>query len=200
MRYGGAMQFLTEHTKPEEIDAPPELQQFDYGPHSSIAPLHFPINGASMLPAGEELLQVFAACELAILCQPGVNLQIEGHADQPHDEFSNKILSRNRAISAFNYLKNILGDDLRIPDLGDMPTEKEEANAARIAKKSGKSYSVAIPGSTRVKITAHGEPTDEAKDNKKPKPTYDIGWRRVDVQVCGVVAVSMRRREDSSTP
>jgi hypothetical protein len=196
----GWLTFIDGGASPdEEIEAPPEDAPFSYGSQSEAGPLHFPINHAGLFGDGERLLQAFAATELALLSQAGVTLRIDGYADQPGDEFKNDILSRNRAITVYNYLKNILGDDLATPDLKMPPLEEEEKNDADIAKAKGDKYEIRIPYDTRVIIKAHGESKSEPKESKKDsKPEYNQEFRRVDLSIDGIVRLGLRRKDDGT--
>jgi hypothetical protein len=195
----GAVIYPTSVHHEPEIEAPPEDLPFLYGSQSAAGPLHFPINQAALSREGEFLLQAFAATELAVLCQKGVSMRIDGYADQPDKAFRNMILSRNRAISAFNYLKNIMGKDLAVPDLKMPPDEEREQDEADIAKAKGEKFEIFIPHNDHVTIHAHGEPKETEEENKKAKPEYNQEFRRVDISIDGGVRVGLRRKNDGST-
>ncbi len=197
-RLGGRLIFLDAYVNDRTLEAPPEDQPFEYGSQTSAGPLHFPINGAKLTRDGKRLLQVFAATELAVLGQRGVTLTFDGYADQPHDDIHNLILSRNRAISAFVYLKNILGGDFAIGELSKLLlSEDEEVEKAQEAAKAGKKISIAIPRAEGAIIAAHGEPSGDEEDDKNVKPEYDQTLRRVDISVDGVVSLRLRRKRDN---
>ncbi|GEM_PF-4059202 len=148
------------------------------------AALHFPINGAQLRDEGKRLLEIFAACELPGLSRTGVELRIDGFADQPGDVLKNKILARNRAVSVFNYLKNILGPMLVIGDLKEPLSESEELDRFEAWKgnKAGgddegfELQSIDVSG---VEIGAVGEP--DRRDGEEER--YDASQRRADVVV-----------------
>jgi hypothetical protein len=192
-RMSGALHYLDSFGTHKHIEAPPENRPFEVGPASGPAVLHFPINEGGLMPDAMYLLEVFAAMELAVLATPGVRMKIEGFADQPDDEFSNQILSRNRALSAFNYLKNILGDDLAIPALEQPDPESEELEKKKVADAKKVKYVIAIPKNNWVIIVANGEP--EPGDDVK-KPEYNQDFRRVDLSVSGLVSLKLRRTDD----
>lgn len=194
-RFVGRAIWIDSHSRDIDLPAPPEDQPYYYGGHANAAPLHFPINGAGLFPDGESLLQTFAATHLAALGGRGINIEVHGYADQPHDEFHNMILSRNRAITAFHYLKNILEDDLGARDfISEPPSEAEEEAASKKAKKQGENYDVVMPEGADVTIVAHGEPDSSDAEDKQPE--YDIEHRRVEVTITGLVKLALRRTSD----
>ncbi|MFO7565362.1 MAG: hypothetical protein R6X02_22155 [Enhygromyxa sp.] len=140
-------------------------------------------------------MEIFAACELAVLSRPGVRLELHGYADQPDKELSNLILSRNRAMSVYNVLKNILEDEMPTGEIGEVPQESVEAKTAKkIEGDDGKeSYVITDPSIDRVVIRGHGEPGGGANSSKSG---YDSSFRRVEVHVSGVVSLQLRRKND----
>ncbi|NVB37674.1 hypothetical protein G6O69_07505 [Pseudenhygromyxa sp. WMMC2535] len=176
-----------------EADAEPEYADTT----NSRATVHFPINGSMPFPDGLWLLQVFAACELAVLGQKGVELELRGYADQPHGALENQILSRNRAVSVYQYLKNILGDELSGPaQLKEIPDEKAEIEKIK-GKQDNKSwneknrdpnttFSIFDPSIKNITITAYGESTSSST-------SYNQESRRTDVFVNGEVRLRLER-------
>lgn len=170
------------------------------------AKVHFAINGAGLTWDGCELLEIFAACELAALSRPDASVTVHGFADQPDKPLSNMILSRNRAITAYNYLKNILESDMATPELLLELVEEDEDKERQKAKDAEKKYRekhgedpevpIIVDVSSkdgRGKIRAHGEPK---KTDPKEREKYDSNERRVEVHV-GNVHLVMRRKKDN---
>jgi hypothetical protein len=169
---------------------------FVYGAHSAVGPLHFPINGAKLTDEAAALLEIFACCELPVLSRKGVTVEVNGYADQPDKPLRNEILSRNRAISVYHFLKNILGDELATPELKEIPTEKKEYDDAKKAKAEGESYTIVDPsdGVGRVKIVGHGAP--KSSEETKKKAEYDPELRRADLWIDGDVRIALHRKAD----
>jgi hypothetical protein len=193
-RFSGALHYLDGYMRDEDIEAPPEDRPFEVGPPGTTV-LHFPINEGGLTAEAMVLLEVFAATELAILASRGVTMTIEGYADQPDLDFPNLILSRNRAISTFNYLKNILGDELPIPALEQPEPERVEIAKKKEALAKKQTHTIFIPKSDWVTIGAKGEPAHSEGD-EKVKPEYNQEFRRVDLFVGGLVRLTLRRTDD----
>jgi hypothetical protein len=138
MRYAGMI--LDGVLDGGDVTVPDDQTVFEYGVHPSIGALHFPINGAGLERDACALLEVFAASELAVLSRRGVEIAVHGYADQPDKDLHNMILSRSRAISVFNFLKNILGKRLDVPDLKEIPSEAKERGDAEDASAQKTTY------------------------------------------------------------
>jgi hypothetical protein len=174
-----------------EFDVPEDDVPFDYGVHTSSGPLHFPINGAQLTHDATALLEIFAACELPVLSRRGVALEVHGFADQPGTDFSNKILSRNRAISVYNYIKSILGNDLAAPELRDVVSEAVEKSRA---DRLGEKYVPEDPSNGEAaKIVAWGE---QGEAEQSGGARYDSRHRRAEIYVNGQVRLMLRRKDD----
>lgn len=209
IRYRGQLVFIGELPDKFEVDGPSEkAEAFKWGFDPSTGPtLHFPINGAGIEAAGATLLDIFAACELAVLSQPGLEMTLTGSADQPDQDSKNMILSRNRAMSVYNYLKNILEDELAGPELEPIPLPEHEEVAdanAQIKKHQQETgtdeiaFTIFMPNQgqyDRIHIVALGEPKPPA--GKEVKEEYDQALRRVDILVHGAVSLSLLRKKDS---
>ena len=180
-----------------ELDLDDDDQVLNYGAHTAAGPLHFPINGAGLHASAAELLEIFAACELAVLSRPGVEIEVHGYADQPDDAFRNLVLSRNRAISVFNFLKNVLGGHLALPELHSVPAEDVERGLRDDAARAGEEYTLHDASTRSTTIVPHGEKPSETQDAGRPK--FDERYRRVDVFVNGQLRVTLRRRLDEET-
>ncbi|NVB37672.1 hypothetical protein G6O69_07495 [Pseudenhygromyxa sp. WMMC2535] len=127
--------------------------------------LHFPINGALFVPGGEVLLEIFAANELAVLSKPGMKITLKGYADQPHDALRNQILSRSRSVTVYNYLKNILGDDLAGPDqLKEIHDEKYEIDRLINSTPAPMDY---LNWKTLPRETSKSWPTAKSSQNRR---------------------------------
>ena len=208
--FGGYAHHLSSATTIEDIGFGAEVETFEYGEHTATAPIHFPINGATPVDAARKLLEIFAACELSALSSERCELVFEGYADQPGDEIKNLILSRNRAISAYNYLKSVMGKRLKLGALEPVPSEKEEIKKYKQAntgdddtqeegadaKNKKEEFPIFDPSITSVKIVAHGEPP--AESSKTSKESYDSSFRRVDVILNGSIELLLRRMDDGS--
>jgi len=191
----GRLWHLANFERMPDIDGGRENFEFEYGVHSDAGPIHFPINGAMLEYEGCWLLDIFVATELAALSRPGCEIQIDGYADQPDTSVRNLILSRNRAITCYNYMKNILGpvSGKYLPELSDTLSEKDEtAEFKKIEgeKGEGSIKDVSVPP---VKIAAHGEPPS---DKNKNATQYDSSLRRTDIDFNGEVTLSLRRVKD----
>ena len=168
-----------------ELDLDDDDRVLNYGVHTAAGPLHFPINGAGLHASAAELLEIFAACELAVLSRPGVEIEVHGYADQPDGEKRNLLLSRNRAMSVFHFLKNVLGSSLAADELVTIPSEQEELDAESLVDVS--------QDRDGIKIFGQGE--EEAGDDDG-SPKFDPRFRRADVYVNGELRLALRRRLD----
>jgi outer membrane protein OmpA-like peptidoglycan-associated protein len=198
--YGGQLVFVREDPKKFTIDAPPEEEVlFEYDINPGAGPtLHFPINGAGIEASGAALLDIFAACELAVLGQPTMEMTLTGYADQPDDEIRNMILSRNRAMSVYNYLKNILADELAGPELEPIPLSEADEIADAKAQRDqtdSEAFTIFVPKQDRIHIEAKGEPGSD-KHGKPLPDAYDAQLRRVDIRVHGAIKLSLLRKKD----
>ena len=193
--YGGKLWYLEALI--EDVDqmyTPPKDQAFEYGFHAPTEPLHFNINEARLRAEAKHILQVFAACELPLLSREGVELTIEGSADQPGNELENKLLSRNRAVSLFVYLKNLLEGDLAVGELKAIPEdEKEEIKEIIEKRKHDPKAPIFVPSNDNVTIIALGEPQSSEGGEK----LYDQRYRRAQMNVDSIVALSLRRMRDT---
>lgn len=151
--------------------------------------LHFCINSAKLHPVAMEALEVMAACELPALTHPEIELRLVGAADQPDERGPNMVLSRNRAISVFNYLKNLLGDALHIGDIEGLPPESKDLTSFDA---DGTIW--LPPPELQPTIVAEGE--ELAGDTEGPGE-YDIAFRRVTVSVNGHYMISLGRTPET---
>ncbi len=145
--------------------------------HLGPMAVFFPINGAHFeVPTDDErefmekeqllsprqALDAFAAAELPMMVNPLSVFKLEGFADAPDDETSNRVLSGSRALSVAHYLRAILGDEWT----GGIPLE------VATLKKSG----APVTPAARIAVVGKGEVSNPAND-------YNQADRRVDVSV-----------------
>ncbi len=191
MRYWGMIYAIDSQGGEVEFDFPePPPQSMKV---SATGAVHFPINGATPTPEAMGLLQIFAASEMAVLSRAGVKLEFHGYADQPGISFRNLILSRNRAISVYQYLKNILGSVLAAGELGDLPPEEQEKDDWK-KRGANDEYEIVDPSprDKSVVILGHGEPKGESTQPE----IYDSSLRRVDIVLDGDLQFSLVREGD----
>ena len=78
--------------------------------------VHFRLGDALLTDDGRQALRIMAAKELASLASPGSRLVVDGHADRLDCDARNVQLSELRAKNVVQALKDILGDQLQIPE------------------------------------------------------------------------------------
>lgn len=170
----------------------PDADPFELTVHGSSPEVHFPINGARLREEARYAVSVFAACELAQLSLPSARVEIHGYTDRPHTAIKNLILSRNRAISLYVWLMNILGPSFPVPELPELPPE-----SAEIKENAGKpetELTIFDPSAElpNVVIEAHGE--EEAPVELSG---YAYRERRAQLYIDGVMRLSLSRRYDT---
>jgi outer membrane protein OmpA-like peptidoglycan-associated protein len=78
--------------------------------------VHFRLGDALLTEDGRQALRIMAAKELASFVSEGSRLVLNGHADRKDCDERNVQLSDLRAKNTKQALKDILGDQLKIPD------------------------------------------------------------------------------------
>ncbi|EDM79615.1 hypothetical protein PPSIR1_21344 [Plesiocystis pacifica SIR-1] len=188
-RGAGVMRAINLQNGDVLLDIPDVKDPFDFMVHASSAPIHFPINGARLRANARHALRVFAACELPQLLTPGAMIEVHGFADRPDTETRNLILSRNRAVSLYVYLKNILGPDFPGPELEALPPEDQELEDQRNAQEPD-DFMIRDPseGVEGVDVYWYGE--TKAEDEYEG---YDHELRRAELYVDAKLRLRLHR-------
>ena len=124
-----------------------------------------------------QLIRIFCAKELVALSSEGSRLTINGHADRVDTEPNNDELTRLRASNAYEVLKNILGNSLKIfpPQSPPLPENQREKGTfinglgERDAKDAGDKDGTKNPNFRKVEIIINTRLAVEMFSNdKKP--------------------------------
>jgi outer membrane protein OmpA-like peptidoglycan-associated protein len=114
--------------------------------------VHFCLDGAILTEDARQALRIMCANELAALMSTASRLTINGHTDRSDTDQRNLELSTMRAENTFQAIKDILADNLRIPNSHIVKSGKGETEAIHDKRPDGER----IPKYRRVDVILDG--------------------------------------------
>jgi outer membrane protein OmpA-like peptidoglycan-associated protein len=103
-------------SRPREPRAIHLSREYKCPQQQSERSVHFRSGDALLTEAGRQLLRVVCANELAIFANPNSQLTLLGHTDRVDVEERNMELSCLRAFNVLQAIRDILGDNFKIPE------------------------------------------------------------------------------------